>query len=192
MEPNAHELLQIASITGGCALIGSMLGAAVAGYFGLREKRNEYVNEYYRTIIQRRIEAYEELERLIVAYKTAVCDADRKLYHLPFASKSQNDDAFMKLGAAMSQGLWLSDEAFDFVRDLNDLLFQMPDAKDELIVFGKEHYVKIAELRETLERRLATDMLDLHRVKEFLAQKKKRRRGFHQVQLYPNGRDKQP
>jgi hypothetical protein len=191
MEPNAHELMQIASITGGCALFGAMLGAVIAGYFSLRSKRNEFVNDYYRTVIQRRIDAYEELEKLIVAYKTSVVDKDCKPYHLPFALKSQNENAFMLMGSAMSQGLWLSEEAFALIRDMNYLLFQMPDSEDKLIVFGKEHYQKIAEYRESLEVTLASDLLSLHKVKRFLAQKTKRRSGFHPVQLYPRGKDAQ-
>ena len=190
MEPNVSELFQIAFVTGGCALLGALVGATIAGYFTLRAKRNEFVNDYYRTVIQRRIEAYEDLEKLIVTYKSSVVEKDCKPYHLPFASKRQNDDAFMQLGLAMSQGLWLSEEAFDLVQKLNYIQFQMPDSKDELIAFGKEHYEKIAELRETLERILAADMLDLHRVKQFLSQKKSVRRGFHPVQLYPKGKGK--
>lgn len=192
MEPNAQELLQIASITGGCALLGALLGAAIAGYFTLRAKRNEFVNDYYRTVVERRIEAYEALEKLIVAFKTSVAEKDSKTYHLPFASKSQNDDSLLLVGEVMSQGLWLSEEAFDLVQELNYIQFQMPNSKDELIAFGKEHYIKIAEMRERLERILAADMLDLHRVKEFLSQKKRVRRGFHLVQLYPKGKKSDP
>ena len=192
MEPNAHELLQIASITGGCALFGALLGAAIAGYFTLRAKRNEFVNDYYRTVIQRRIEAYEATEKLIVAFKTSVVDKDCKPYHFPFALKSQNYHPLLLIDSSMSQGLWLSEEAFNLIRDLNYLLFQMPDAEEELIAFGKEHYKKIAEFRETLERILASDMLDLHRVKRFLAQKKKRQHGFHPVQLYPSKKISDP
>ncbi len=190
MEPNSQELLQIATITGGCALLGALLGAAIAGYFTLRAKRNEFVNDYYKTVVERRIEAYEALEKLIVAFKTSIAENDSKTYHLPFVSRSQNDNSLMLVGEVMSQGLWLSEEAFDLVRELNYILFQMPNSKDELIAFGKEHYMKIAELREHLERILAADMLDMHRVKQFLSKKKRARHGFHLVQLYPKGKDK--
>lgn len=191
MEPNTHDLVLIASITGGCALFGALFGAALAGYFTLRAKRNEFVNDYYRTVIQRRIEAYEAMEKLIVAFKTSVVDKDCKPYHLPFELASENNHPLMLLDSSMSQGLWLSVEAFRLIRDLNYLLFRTPSGREESIAFGKEHYQKIAVTRETLERVLASDMLDLHRVKRFLAHKKKHRDGFHPVQLYPSKSDTQ-
>jgi len=59
----------------------------------------------------------------------------------------------------MAKGLWLSDQAFDKIRDLNYLLVRMPDKESEAIKFGKEHYQTIAGLRDALERILAADML---------------------------------
>jgi hypothetical protein len=186
MAQNAQELLQVAFITGGCALVGALLGAAIAGYFTLRAKRNEFVNDFFKTVIQRRIEAYEELEKLIVTYRNTVVDTDCRPYHLPFALKSQNDEAFTRLGSAMSKGLWLSEEAFNLIRDLNFIQFGMPNTEDELIAFGKENYRKIAETRASLERVLAADMLSLHKVKQFLKRKKAEPSSFHSVQLYPS------
>jgi hypothetical protein len=75
----------------------------------------------------------------------------------------------------MAKGLWLSDQAFDKIRDLNYLLVRMPDKESEAIKFGKEHYQTIAGLRDALERILAADMLEMHRVQRFLRRKKKRR-----------------
>jgi hypothetical protein len=179
---------QIALISGGSALFGGLLVATITGLFSLRSKRNEYVNDYYKTVIQRRIAAYEQLESLIVAFKTSVFDEnDKKLYHLPFSENNQTERALIQLGSAMSQGLWISDESFSKVSDLNRLLFRMPDAQSEAITFGKEHYQEIAELRDALEIILAADMLEMHKVEQFLTRKKKRKWGF--TELYPRGTD---
>ncbi len=166
------------------ALAGVVLGALIAGVFGLWAKHSEYVNDYYKTVIQRRIAAYEQLESLIIDFKPAVYDTDREPYHLPFSGDKAKEKVFVQLFSVMSQGLWLSDEAFRKVRELNCLLFPMPDVECDAIKFGKTHWRAIAELREALEGILAADMMELHRVGRFLKRKKNRKGpGFETVQL---------
>jgi hypothetical protein len=72
MQPSADQLMMLALVSGGFALLGALLGTLTTGFFSLWAKRNEYVNEYYKTVIQRRIIAYEQLENLIIAFKTSV------------------------------------------------------------------------------------------------------------------------
>jgi len=50
---------------------------------------------------------------------------------------------------------------------LNYLLFSMPETN--AIEFGKQHYQAIAQIRESLEKILAADMMELHKVGRFLA-----------------------
>ena len=60
----------LALVSGGFALLGALLGTVIAGLFSLRAKRNEYVNDYYKKVIDRRLAAYEQLESLIVSLRT--------------------------------------------------------------------------------------------------------------------------
>ena len=176
--------LQLVLLSSVCTLGGALLAAVVAGVYNLRSKRNEYINDYYKTVIQRRIAAYEQLESLIIAFKTSVVDKDAKPYHLPFSGEDRKQDVFKRLFLAMSQGLWLSEDAFRKTSELNYLLFRMPEAEGEAISFGKEHYEAIATARDALERILAADMLELHKVGRFLKGKKNRQDpGFRPVNL---------
>jgi hypothetical protein len=162
------------------------LSALVSGLYSLRSKRNEYVNEYYKTIIKRRVAAYEQLEKTIIPLKTSIADSDNdnRLYHLPFSSEKDEDwdRSVVSLLAVMSQGLWLSDEVFETLQELNLLLFHSKKP-DSVIEFGKANYEKIATFRATLERLLARDMLSLYDVKQFLKSKDKRDPGFRSVNL---------
>jgi hypothetical protein len=182
LQPTPDQLIQLALISGSFALGAALVG----GIYSLRAKRNEYVNDYYKTVIQRRIAAYEQLERLIVDFKTSVVDKDNKLYHLPLSGENPKDNAFRQLFSTMSQGLWLSDEAFAKTTELNYLLCRMPSTESDAINFGKQHYPAIAEIRDALEQILAADMLELHKVGQFLKRKKNRPDlGFRPVQLNP-------
>jgi len=45
-------------------VISAIIGAIITGLYSLRSRQNEYVNDYYKKVIQRRISAYEQLEYL--------------------------------------------------------------------------------------------------------------------------------
>jgi hypothetical protein len=73
--PTAQLLVGVLS----SSLIAGILGALIGGWFTLRGKRNDYANEYYKVVLARRVQAYEEVERLINMVKTAVLDQDGRL-----------------------------------------------------------------------------------------------------------------
>jgi hypothetical protein len=177
MQPSAHQVMLLALIPGGFALLGALLGTLISGVFGLRAKRNEYVNDYYKKVLDRRIAAYEQLESLIVSLRTTCLGEDNKPYHLLFSQAEGNGllPAYRMLHGIASQALWLSHEAFDKGRELNTLLWGFKGSGgSNLIEFGQKNYEAIATLRENLERIVAADMLGLHDVRRFLRKKKTR------------------
>ena len=165
------------------SLLSAVLGALIAGAYALKNRQNEYVNEYYKTVIQRRITAYEQLENLIVSIKTCVLDKDNKPYHLLFSKADDWDNLYILIYKVISQSLWLSEDAFMISRDLNYLVFLKTPDETDMIEFGKQNYEKIASIRAELEKILAIDMLDLHNVKKFLKNKMKVKHDFHNVNL---------
>lgn len=154
------------------SLIAGVLGALIGGWFTLRGKKNDYANEYYKLVLSRRIRAYEEVERLIIMIKTAVVDTDGQPYHLLFAQEESEKEAYALLFSLMSNALWLSDELFDLTREFNLIVFNHTNTQSDLILFGKNHYRKIAELRTKIEQVHLRDMLTLHEVPHFLKSKK--------------------
>jgi hypothetical protein len=153
------------------SLVATVISGFIAGLYSLRMKQREYLNEYYKIILGRRIAAYEQLEALIISLKTAVLDQDNKPYHWLFSQEGNQKIAYDLVTNVIAQALWLSDDAFRKSQELNRLMFTLkPDSG--IIEFGKTNYVRIAELRHDLERILATDLLALHDIKRFLHEKK--------------------
>lgn len=167
------------------SVISATLGAVVGGIFSLRSKRNEYVNEYYKIIINRRLAAYEKVETLIVSFKAAVvAPDDRRPYHLIFSSEEGDDckRAFVLTADVLTQGLWLTQEMFNKVRDFSYFLFRF-EKPESVIEYGRSLYQEIGTKRDELERLLARDMLSLHDVPRFLKQKGRPDPGLHPVRL---------
>jgi hypothetical protein len=155
------------------SVITGLIGALLAGWFSLRSKQNEYANTYYKLVLERRLAAYEQVERLIVQIKVAIVDNDDKRpYHLLFSKDDDRDTLYKLLFTVMSTALWLSDDLFDRTRELNVLVYSRTSHGEGLIDFGRQHYTTIAELRTKMEIAHARDMLTLHEVPQFLRSKK--------------------
>jgi hypothetical protein len=170
MQASFPQLIQLALISGGFALLGGLLGGA----YSLRVKRNEYVNDYYKKVIDRRLAAYEQLESLIISLRTTFLGDDKKPYHLLFSQDGDGGllQAYPMIHNIAAQALWLSDEAFDKTKELNLLLWRFKSSGSNPVEFGQLNYEALSGLRESLERVLAADMLGLHDVILFLRKKK--------------------
>ena len=95
MQSSPHDLFQVAWISGGCALLGALVGTFVSGFFTLRAKQNEYLNDFFKIVIGKRVEAYENLESLIQSYKSTVVEVDNQPYHRPFSSEGQHMESLL-------------------------------------------------------------------------------------------------
>lgn len=165
------------------SVFSAFLVAVMTGMFGLRNKHNEYVNDYYKLVIHRRVEAYEIFELVIRGYKTTLIDEDNRPYYIVFDEDHNWKNAYGPLTTALSNSIWLGEEILELAKDLNSLLFPLPSMSVGITEFGKQNYIAIAKIRDALEKQLAIDMLNLHQVKKFLVQKKKNKHGFHEVNL---------
>lgn len=101
------------------SVVSGIVSALVGGWFNLRSKRDEYGNLYYEMILERRLAAYEEVERLIGAIKVAVIDDGQKPYHMLFSKDDGHVDVYQQLHGAIPNALWLTDELFELTRQLN-------------------------------------------------------------------------
>ena len=176
---NQQILIAVISST----LISGMFVAAISGLFNLRTKHNEYVNDYYKSVIQRRLHAYEILEFVIRGYKTTILNAKNQPYYIVFDEDDNWQNAYGPLVEAMSNALWLGDEIFELTKELNSLIFRLPTMTSGITQFGIDNYIEMAQIRDALEKQLAIDMLDLHKVEKFLKLKKNKKHGFHEVNL---------
>lgn len=141
----------------------------MAGWFSLRSKRNEYENAYFKMVLDKRIAAYSEVDRFISGASVASVDNNNRPYHAMFEPHERGlPDFYVLLHGAMSGKLWLSNDLHSALRDLNIIAYPAGDNQDALLDIAKDRYKDIAELRTTIERLHARDMLCLHQVAKFL------------------------
>ena len=156
------------------SVISGVLGALIAGWFNLQSKNREYANTYYSMVLEKRIKAYEAVERLINQIKIAVVDTDNRPCHMLFSIEDGHTNVYERLMDGMPDALWLSEDLFDATRALNVLVYSRAPSGTSLTEFGKTHYRQIAELRTSMEKIHIRDMTTLHKVPEFLRKKRYR------------------
>jgi hypothetical protein len=166
----------VAAIAAAAGVVtGAGISSVVTGIFSLRAKRAEYINLYYKTVLEKRVVAYQKLEALVVSLRHNFFDEkDKRRYHALFSRDDDWLSAYKLLLDINSQALWLSEAALDKAIDFNYRIFK-PHSEGGAIEFGKQNYATIAKFREDLERLIAADMQDMHNIKRFLKQKADRK-----------------
>ena len=167
---DAITLLEVAVI----GLIGAAVGAIIAGGFNLYSKHTEYKHAYLKMILEKRIEAYEHVNTVIVMLKKAVI-GEGKTYHDIFAS-DQNYflQQYLILREASSHELWMSNKTGKNLQNLDQEFVRcliLHNNGKSLVDIGNLEYKMIGGLRDELEKSLLADLSSLYKIDNFLSQK---------------------
>lgn len=155
------------------SLVAGIFSAVVSAIVSMKLKNLDYKNEYYKKILEKRLEAYKYIEAQISVLKSSVLDEDGKPYHTIFSYGEQEFYKFQEnLHTAIAYGMWINDETSELMDKLNEIFFKISrrvaNANNEgLITLGKDYYQEISVLRKTLEHSVRKDLLGLHNFKKF-------------------------
>lgn len=159
------------------AFVTSILSSVATWLIGNHAQNKSYKNDYYKLVINKRMDAYQYIDSQLKSMKITVLDDDAKPYHSMFGGDqkfvyaNQND-----LLLARANGIWISEAMENALTELNQLLFEINsnitnDVKNNVAI-AKNYYSKLADTREKVENQLRKDMLELYDVKGFLKEKK--------------------
>lgn len=168
------------------ALVSSILSSVATWLIGNHAQNKSFKNDYYKLVINKRMEAYQHIDNQIKAMKITTLDDDAKAFHSMFYGDpkiiyANQHDLFL----AKTNGIWLSNAMENALSELNQLLFEInqdiTDDIDNNVALAKEYYSKVADIREKVEQQLRKDMLVLYDVQDFLKEKKNARYVEYQV-----------
>ncbi len=154
-------------------LITGLAPVIVAGFAFYKWYSNrDYKNDYYKKLIDRRLDAYQSLETLLAGLRNTVLDDKdpSKPYHFILSYKAALDNFTLLAIDVTSKSLWLSEEISDQMMLLNKIMYPLRNNIDDqlLINIAKEKYHEIANWREETEIIIADDLLSLHEIEAFL------------------------
>lgn len=158
------------------SVIAAIVTALMSFFINIYLKKLDYKNEYYKKVIQKRIESYEFLENQIMKLKQAtVDDYDGFAYHQIFAfGEKHYIDSMYPTIQASAYSLWIKPSTCDVFNKLKATLinisFSLNDSTDrnaDLIKVGKKYYKELGLMRDELEECVRNDYLNLHDIEQF-------------------------
>lgn len=168
-------------------VVSAVLSTLVSTVVSIKLKGLDYRNEYYKKILDKRLDAYKFLETQIAVLKSTVLDEDGYPYHQIFSYGEDGFDKFQSnLHVAIAYSIWINGDTVTEMENLNETFFKISrkidDTSDEEIVnLGKKHYHEISTIRKKLEILVRRDLHNLHNLKKFM--KEKRHDGMRTIDL---------
>lgn len=171
------------------SLFASIVSALVSFFISTQLRKIDFRNDYYKELLKKRLDAYQNIEMLIADLKGVVLDDfDRKPYHMIFG---YGENEFIKiqnnLMIAISKSLWIDKKSMLELESLNNIFYSINNkihqqSEDRIIEIGKDYYQKLSDARFSLEQSTKQGLYNLHDVhKAFIPEKINRKRYIWEV-----------
>lgn len=158
-------------------LTSSLFAAGLTVVGNILLQRNNYKNDYYKKLLDKRIDAYENLEHTIGQLAQLTQMDDGRLSPL-FCSMGRDyfDKFLIQLMAGSSKAIWLDSKTSHKLTELSIFLLQhiynrvdeQGDWDEQLANLGALNRDKIKSFRLELENMLYKDLQTLHDVNKFI------------------------
>lgn len=181
-------------------LTSSLLSAFLTSFVNWLIQRNNYKNDYYKKLLDKRLSAYEEVESLTSKMRLLIHLEDGNVCNAFFSSGRQEYELFViSLMAPSMSSFWLSGEVSSKITELNVFLlnevsYRIEDLSDEqaaitLEKLGVKHRESIKAIRKEIEMLIYKDLKTLHQIPQFIINPKLGKNNFS---LNPPSNSKQP
>lgn len=160
------------------AVIAAIVSSIASYLINKHNQHQAYKNDYYKNIINRRLDTYQHIDDVICALKSAMVDNDGKGCHSMFTNDSKEYyKVILCLHNALTNSMWITDKMFNVLRNLNQVFLiignSITDDKSTNIAIGKENYSKLGKLRTDIENQFKEDLLEMPNIDKFLKNKVK-------------------
>jgi hypothetical protein len=137
--------------------------------------RSNYRNEYYKSILNKRLSAYEEVSS-IVFDMSILMNEDEMVFHQIFYGKDEYVDFIQKLVATNTHSFWVSSRVAGKLTEINvyllnnidNHLVESIDRGEQIKTLGKANVEEVRNLRRELSNLMSKDFRKLYKVRSFL------------------------
>jgi hypothetical protein len=154
------------------SLIAGFISALISAVVSIKVKSIDYKNEYFKKILEKRLDSYKFLEAQILLLKISGLEEDGRPFHLVFAYGEEKFYEFQQnLIQAMSFSIWVNEKTVILMEKLNKLFFKISridfENSEALVLAGKIYHEQISQIILQLEMSVREDLLDLHDLRKF-------------------------
>lgn len=160
------------------SFVGVLVSAFVAYITSVVVQRNNFKFDYYKTVLNKRIEAYQYIDTQLMQLRTMAINEDNKPYHIIFDGNGKSFFEFQdKLSQAAVRSIWFSEDMVKAASKMSGLFLEISDHisgdANNNILIGKQYFDKIKKAQREVSKILVKDTGNLHDIKCFLKAKRK-------------------
>jgi len=158
-------------------LSSSVLSAMLTSYFNWRIHNSNYKKDYYKKILDKRLDAYESLNALTKTLSSIVY-FEQGFVHGIVSSTTSFEHFMFTFHSTLEKSHWFADRTTHKLTEFGAFLFNeisgyiddtLPE--DDLNKIYKElayiHFEKISQFNASLKEMVNTDLKNLHKVDDF-------------------------
>jgi hypothetical protein len=150
-------------------IASTVVAAIISSLVSYRLKNLEFRNEYYKIIIQKRLDSYASIERIVLLLQTVIIEEDYSKYHEIFSSWSSVDEFRSDLRIAKYKGLWIVESTLNIINEVENLFIKLDNnfsmyRNDDSIMAGENYFLELEKLKKQLEAACRYDILHLHKI----------------------------
>ena len=159
---------------------GAAFGAVITGIINIWLNKKNYKNDYYKKIIDKRMNAYDELEQFLKWFNVEHDYNGNKLYHCYIHLERTEDcrEATNKSVSLCGLKSWFSENVANLLDELNKTLANLEDEMElhikepyGVISVASKNHANIQRIIENLIEGMINDRPKLHEVESFLHEK---------------------
>jgi len=159
----------------------SVLAAALTSAFNWYLQKENYKRDYYKRILEKRLEAYATVEHLVGQLKGVVQLENGEPCPIVCAMGKDFFNRFLvSIVPSSFQSFWISDEVAEkltelnifLLREINNKIDENGDYESQLVRLGVHNRDALVEFREEFTSMLYHDFLNLHDIKKFVEKSK--------------------
>lgn len=152
-------------------LSSAVISAIISGFTTYILEKRKFSQEYWKITIDKRLETYEEIEKVLIYFQTTHVVVDKPC-HLAFLDLDAFNNLQTELGKLSWKRNWISSELYKKIIELNRLLYGFDELDknkqtENISNFGIKNYSEIADIRDEMIKIMAEDYLNMPKVAKF-------------------------
>lgn len=160
-------------------LTSSVVAAALTSGVNWFIQRNNYRNEYYKKIIDKRMSTYDKVYEVMSRLQSISINSQGKKMHGVLMHWEFYESFIVELTLASLQGLWLSSKFSLELTQFSALLYGIfgltndgnPVSSEKMEELAAANYDRISSAKDTIRDQMMIDLVSLHDVTAFLETK---------------------
>jgi hypothetical protein len=148
-------------------IASTVLASIISSIVAYRLKSLDFRNEYYKIILNKRLDSYKPVEYVVVLLQTIEYSYKGEPFHSSLTGRNHMSEFHEAVNNALLQSIWISTKTLIAIKNINAFLLSTSldataNLDDDYFQFGIKNFKALEALKLKLEESCRHDILHLH------------------------------